>query len=82
MFGGIMVFGVTKASGETGTELQPGNGVGGKPGGCEGCAGTSGSSRGEVVIGMAYGKDHHHFPGAYRLSVYADHQHGFIWWLR
>ena len=23
---------------------------------------------------MAYGKDHHHYPEAYCLSVYADHQ--------
>ena len=27
-----------------------------------------------VVIEMVYGKDHHHYPEACCLSVYADHQ--------
>ena len=29
--------------------FEPGNGVGGKPGGCEGCVGISGSSCGECM---------------------------------
>ena len=50
MFGGMIVFGTIKAvSGETGIAFEPGNGVGGKPGGCEGCAGISGSSCGECI---------------------------------
>ena len=49
MCGVIMVFGAIKVSGETGIAFEPGNGVGGKLGGNEGCAGISGSSCGECI---------------------------------